>query len=83
MITGNEPANPLSICVDENGIYNSSQTEMGNEANGLTIRQKFAESFMAALLSNTNGIIGDIPALENIALCAVRAADALINELNK
>lgn len=75
-ITGNEPAQPSSVCCDANGIYNGSDTSTGG--NGLTIRQHFAAMAMQGLLSSNRYAV-----IEKVSIFSVAQADALIKELNK
>lgn len=76
MITGNEPAMPQSICVNENGLYSSNDAP-SVPGNGLTIRQHFAAMAMQGLCVDPK------TSIEALAKEAVQVADALINELNK
>jgi hypothetical protein len=74
-ITGDEPA---GVYIDTGAISQPS--------GGLTIRQKFAESAMQGLLSTLSAEVDWCPNLEGVkyaAQLAVKAADFLIEELNK
>lgn len=76
MITGNE--NAFAV------ISFDSEGRICIERDGLTIRQKFAESAMKGLLSNLNICDGkDEETINWVSDGAVRFADALINALNK
>lgn len=74
-ITGNEPALPQ--------VFHHSNNQNGNaiyeSTSGLTIRQEFAKTFMATMMMEES------PTTEYWfhAKEAIKAADALIRELNK
>lgn len=75
-ISGNEPAMPLSVCCNENGLFTSE--DIKGEI-GLTIRQQFAAMAMQAMITAKyagNEISYDVEV-------SVSYADALIEELNR
>lgn len=80
-ITGNEPAYPLSVCVDENGIYDTSSANGGEKLCGLTIRQELASRNLQGLISKYN--LKSPEDQQIVCQLSVELADALITELNK
>lgn len=69
------------VITDPNdAVHPAGENDMG----GITIRQHFAAMAMAATLTASHGQYGfHEPRPENVAVNAVRYADALIAELNK
>jgi hypothetical protein len=82
MITGNEPAMPI---VEDINYEGKVVAEM--QYSGLTIRQHFAAMAMQGLLSiydaNGQGLVPNEDNVKYMAKLSLKAADALINELNK
>ena len=77
-ITGNEPASPIFL---QHGLSHDCHTY-----SGLTIRQKFAETAMKAILeSDPTYLHGNVarPIPNAVAAEAIMYADALIKALNK
>jgi len=74
-LTGEEPAMPQDYDTVRQGMAEKEQ------CTGLTIRQHFAAMAMQGMLAACNGCTGDH--LGNLASCSVKAADALIEQLNK
>lgn len=62
--------------------YAESEMELHYPSRGLSKREYFAAMAMQGMLVNNSAMNPDKP-YENISYCAVAAADALINELNK
>ena len=82
-ITGDEPYYPF-ITYNEGGCGNAVviHTELGEQyihyEPGITIHQHFAESAMAAIISNSKAWT-----YKEVARGAIKMANALIEELNK
>ena len=86
MITGNEPAMPSSVCCNEQGIYKGSDAPSSVGGNGLTKREYFAARAMQGMASSaywSENFVDYEPDLKKVMEIAVKAADALIAELNK
>jgi hypothetical protein len=81
MITGNEPAMPLSLLEYEGDI--NSNEDISYECKGLTIREQFAAMAMQGILSSCDPDNNPFISPIDCAVQSVKCADALIKELNK
>jgi len=86
MNNADQPASPLPLAMNEAECLTVQDYEGNQHCNGLTKREKFAESVLNGLLSSGINIQLGPNSKDNndkIAKCAVVMADALLAALDK